>query len=113
MKKRLVLWDIDGTLVRSGVVGAEVFDLAIERVLGKRPRAKMVFSGKTDHQIVEEFLAMEGSEDPDHVPIVRHHLERELALQADRIASRRVRRSQGAKRHFVPSPPSVGLSRRC
>lgn len=87
MTDHLVLWDIDGTLVRGGVVGAEMFDSAIERVLGERPRAQVIFSGKTDRQIVEEFLAMEGSEDPDHVPAVLYHLERELALRVDRIAS--------------------------
>jgi phosphoglycolate phosphatase-like HAD superfamily hydrolase len=87
MRDRLILWDIDGTLVRGGMVGAEVFDSAIERVLGVRPRAQVIFSGKTDRQLVEEFLAMEGSEDPDHVPAVLYHLERELAIHADRIAS--------------------------
>jgi phosphoglycolate phosphatase len=86
MTKHLILWDIDGTLLRCGGVGAEAFDRAIERVLGARPRSHVVFSGKTDRQIVEEFLTMEGSKDLDHIPAVLYHLERELALQADRIA---------------------------
>jgi phosphoglycolate phosphatase-like HAD superfamily hydrolase len=64
-----------------------MFDSAIEKVIGDRPRAQVIFSGKTDRQIVEKFLAMEGSEDPDHVPAVLYHLERELALRVDRIAS--------------------------
>lgn len=84
---RLILWDIDGTLVHSGGVGTEVFALAISRVLGAPPRGTLTFSGKTDHHIVEEYLAMAGSEDSEHVPAVLYHLERELALCADRIAS--------------------------
>jgi phosphoglycolate phosphatase len=87
MKKPLILWDIDGTLVRGGVVGAEMFDSAIEKVLGRRPRAQVIFSGKTDRQIVEEFLAIEECEGLDHVPAVLYHLERELAFRVDRIAS--------------------------
>jgi phosphoglycolate phosphatase-like HAD superfamily hydrolase len=73
--------------VHSGGVGTEVFAVAVERVLGAPPRGQLSFSGKTDHHIVEEYLAMAGSEDPDHVPAVLHHLERELALCVDRIAS--------------------------
>jgi phosphoglycolate phosphatase len=84
---RLVLWDIDGTLVHSGGVGTEVFALAIERVLGMPPQGTLSFSGKTDHHIVEEYLSMAGIDDSEHVPAVLHYLERELALCADRIAS--------------------------
>lgn len=85
--RRLILWDIDGTLVYSGGVGTEVFAVAIERVLGTPPRGTLTFSGKTDHHIVEEYLAMAGIEDSEYVPAVLDHLERELALCADRIAS--------------------------
>ena len=87
MTKRLFLWDIDGTLVRSGGVGAAVFDLAVARVLGHRPRARVVMSGKTDRQIVEEYLAMEGREDEALVPLVLDHLEMELALRVDQMAA--------------------------
>ncbi len=87
MTRRLILWDIDGTLVRSGDVGAAVFDLALERVLGQRPRARVVMSGKTDRRIVEEYLAMEGREDPTLIPLVLHHLEQELAARVEQMAA--------------------------
>jgi phosphoglycolate phosphatase-like HAD superfamily hydrolase len=87
LSKRLILWDIDGTLVRSGDVGAAVFDLAIERVLGAPPRGRVKMSGKTDRQIVEEYLTMEGSEDPAQIPLVLHHLEEELARRVDQMAA--------------------------
>ena len=87
MKKRLILWDIDGTLVHSGPVGGDVFDFAIERVLGTRPTSRTEFGGKTDRQIAQEYLTLGGSDDPDHVSLVLLHLERELARHEDRMTA--------------------------
>lgn len=53
-----MLWDVDGTLVACGDIGAAVFDLAIEHVLGCRPPTRIQMSGKTDPQIVAEYLAL-------------------------------------------------------
>ena len=44
-------------------------------------------SGKTDPQIVREYLALVESDDPAHLPAVLAHLERELASAAAQIAS--------------------------
>lgn len=63
--ERLVLWDVDGTLVSCGEVGAAVFDLAIEHVTGRRPPRRIRMSGKTDPQIVGEYLAMLAAEHVD------------------------------------------------
>jgi phosphoglycolate phosphatase-like HAD superfamily hydrolase len=63
--RRLLLWDVDGTLVRAGELGASVFDAALESVLGVRPDVRVRMSGKTDPQIVREYLeamGLEGSE---------------------------------------------------
>jgi len=87
MTRRLILWDIDGTLVRSGLVGSDVFGQAVEQVLGTRPQTHVILSGKTDRQIVEEYLAQEGSEDPAHIPAVLDRLEQEFARQVGRIAA--------------------------
>jgi phosphoglycolate phosphatase len=46
-------------------VAAAVFDRAIEHVLGRRPRERVRMSGKTDPQIVGEYLDMLGLR-PDH-----------------------------------------------
>jgi phosphoglycolate phosphatase len=89
--RRLVLWDVDGTLVDSGGIGAEVFDVAIERALGVRPPARVRMGGKTDPQIVREYLAMleigeaEGS---DHLPVILDHLATALAAVEHVIAER-------------------------
>jgi phosphoglycolate phosphatase len=85
--KRLLLFDIDGTLVRAGPVGAAVFDRAIEAVLGEAPVQRVRMSGKTDPQIVREYLALVESDDPSHLPSVLAHLERELAAAAEQIAA--------------------------
>jgi phosphoglycolate phosphatase len=56
MIRRLVLWDVDGTLVRAGDIGAAVFDRALSDVLGCAPVERIRMSGKTDPQIVIEYL---------------------------------------------------------
>ena len=60
MIEHLVLWDIDGTLVRAGELGAVVFEDALEAVYGERPSGRVRMSGKTDPQIVDEYLEMMG-----------------------------------------------------
>jgi phosphoglycolate phosphatase len=85
---RLVLWDIDGTLVRAGDIGAEVFDRALELALGAMPSARVTMGGKTDPQIVREYLELMDVADVDgHVPVILGHLEQQLAGAAELIAA--------------------------
>ncbi|MGH9105264.1 MAG: HAD family hydrolase [Acidimicrobiales bacterium] len=84
--ERLLLFDIDGTLLRAGEVGGAVFDRAIEAVLGEVPTQRVLMSGKTDPQIVREYLALLEVDDPEHLPAVLEHLERELAAAAGQLA---------------------------
>jgi phosphoglycolate phosphatase len=83
--RRLLLFDIDGTLVRAGPVGGAVFNRALEAVLGEVPSERVRMSGKTDPQIVREYLALMESDDTDHLPSILEHLERELAAAAAEI----------------------------
>lgn len=80
---RLVLWDVDGTLIRAGSVARTAFDAAVERVLGRAfPEHGVRMSGKTDPQIAHEILVLAGlahDEAAAHVPAVITHLEAELA----------------------------------
>jgi phosphoglycolate phosphatase len=84
--RRLLLFDIDGTLVRAGELGAAVFDRAITAALGELPSERVRMSGKTDPQIVREYLALMELDDPSHLPAVLAHLEAELAEAAGRLA---------------------------
>jgi phosphoglycolate phosphatase len=88
---RLVLWDIDGTLVRAGEVGALIFDQAIEKVTGRRPSRRIAMSGMTDPQIVLEYLADFDLPDAHtHLPAILEGIEVELAARADEISARGV-----------------------
>jgi phosphoglycolate phosphatase len=80
---RLVLWDVDGTLLHGGDAATRAFDVAVERVIGRSAGGHGVrMSGKTDPQIALEILAFaeiaEG-EAHGHLPLVLEHLEHELA----------------------------------
>ena len=79
---RLVLWDIDGTLVDSAGLGGEAFYAAFERVTGA-PVTKLVpFAGRTDLEIALDLLETAGIE---HSEQLLDDFERELtAAMAER-----------------------------
>ena len=90
--KRLVLWDVDGTLLRTGEAGRTVFDAAVGRALARELSPdvleRVTMSGKTDPQIAREILLLAEVADDEvdrHLPDVLRHLEAELAAAADRI----------------------------
>ena len=64
---RLVLWDIDGTLVDSGGAGPDAFPLAFERTVGRPPAELAAMSGRTDHEIALETLERTGIDDPERL----------------------------------------------
>lgn len=83
MIQRLLMWDVDGTLVRAGDLGALVFDVALEAVLGLRPAARVTMSGKTDPLIVKEYLQQLELEDDDETVLrVLDGIEEHLAAAA-------------------------------
>lgn len=84
--ERLVLWDIDGTLVRAGELGATVFEDALQVVYGARPAGRVRMSGKTDPQIMAEYQEMMGW-DPARTPEVLTELARGLAAAECRLAA--------------------------
>lgn len=80
---RLVLWDVDGTLLRGGRVAADAFALAVEHAVGRHPGDHGVrMAGGTDPQIATAILDLMG-EPHDHLPVVIQRLEHELAAAAD------------------------------
>ena len=70
---RLVLWDIDGTLIRAQALLGQAWDQALATVFqleGELARVEM--AGKTDSQIALEALALHGWTDDRAIP----HLDR-------------------------------------
>lgn len=92
MPSRLVLWDVDGTLVRAGRVASDIFSLAIEHAVGRHPGEHGIsMSGKTDPQIALEILAGMGLEADDcsrHLPVVVDRLQTELSGAVELIRAR-------------------------
>ena len=88
MGHRLLLWDIDGTLVHSGGLGPVAFDRAIQGVFGRVPEAQVRMSGKTDPQIVREYMELMEVEDLDSLPDVLKALELELLAVEEELAAK-------------------------
>ncbi|MDP9388392.1 MAG: haloacid dehalogenase-like hydrolase [Actinomycetota bacterium] len=84
-----MLWDVDGTLLRTNGVAQQAFDLAAAHVLGRPPGDHAVrMSGKTDPLIALEILAFAGLADEEarrHLPLVLERLEAELAGAVDLV----------------------------
>jgi phosphoglycolate phosphatase-like HAD superfamily hydrolase len=62
----LVLWDIDGTLVRTAGHGRHAFEEAFRAVVGREPEP-VDFAGRTDRQIVEIMLGGRGGDDAPRI----------------------------------------------
>ena len=84
MVGRLLLWDVDGTLIRGGGVGSAAMNEAAALALGKPiVGPPVVMHGKTDPQILAElFVAADVADDeiPRLVPIAVAEAERLMAL---------------------------------
>lgn len=70
---KLVLFDIDGTLLRSDGAGKRAIHRALLEVFGATGPADYHFDGKTDKQIVRELMRFEGHGD-DHIDASMQHL---------------------------------------
>ena len=91
--QRLVLWDIDGTLVQAGEVGRDIFTEAFQAVVGRAPdevTAKaLAMAGRTDPEIALDFLAAhEIAEGASHLPAFNEALVTALAAKAALIRER-------------------------
>ena len=62
---RIVLFDIDGTLLRSGGAGRVAMERALTGVFGSPGSSDYRYDGKTDRQIVRELMREEGFTDEE------------------------------------------------
>jgi phosphoglycolate phosphatase-like HAD superfamily hydrolase len=73
---RLVLFDIDGTLLNSGGLGRASMQNALQEVFGARGDPAYRYDGKTDRQIIRDVMRLEGHSD-EHID---SRMERMLEL---------------------------------
>lgn len=86
--RRLILWDIDGTLLTTGPAGRLALEHGAGRAAGLRNVPYVSMSGKTDMQIVREILSLAGldrAEIEAAMPLALEEAERFLAASADRM----------------------------
>lgn len=108
---RIILWDIDGTLMSSTVAGAykEYFAPALQRVYGSSGRlAEIQVSGMTDTQIAYEALRDEGFT-PEQILEGMPKLLKVFKEEMSRVISNRTnpyKRFEGAKEIVVKTNES-------
>ncbi len=88
---RLVLWDVDGTLLTSGGVGPAAIHRAVELGVGRALVGTTLvgavrMGGKTDPQIVGEYLELMEADGEADLPVVLRHLEEQMAVTAHLVA---------------------------
>src|SRR6266581_1242786 len=87
--QRLVLWDVDGTLLSAGPVAREVFGRAVEAVAHRQiGEHGVAMSGKTDPQIAMEIMEQAGLFEGEArllLPRVLAEMERLLEPESERI----------------------------
>ena len=84
---KLVLFDIDGTILWSDGAGRRAMTAALTQVFGSAGPTDYRYDGKTDPQIVRDLMRLEGHTeeaiDARMAPLIEHYLqglERELAV---------------------------------
>jgi phosphoglycolate phosphatase len=89
---KLVLFDIDGTILLTDGAGKRAIHRALREVFGSTGPDDHNFGGKTDPQIVRELMRIEGHEDPhidSKMPLLLDkyvaYLEEELVTSADKV----------------------------
>ena len=85
--RRLVLFDIDGTILSSDGAGRRAVFQALEEHFGKSGPGEHRFDGKTDPQIVRELMRHAGVSDADIDARLDEVLDRYVALLRDELAS--------------------------
>jgi phosphoglycolate phosphatase len=85
--RRLVMWDIDLTLLHSGGIGGLAFAHAFEAVTGRAPEWLPRFGGRTDLWLTAEVFARHELPDPD-VPTFFDLFAAAMAERADLLRER-------------------------
>ena len=88
MTSRLVLFDIDGTILLTAGAGRRAITAALAELVGDRAAFERIrFDGKTDPQIVTELLSAAGDPGPHDGHRIRAVCERYVALLEQELAT--------------------------
>ena len=90
--RRLLLWDVDGTLVRGGGVGSDAMMRAVAAVCSAAlDGSRVMMHGKTDQEILDEILRGAGMPDDEIaalLPLAMAEAERVMEQSADELRER-------------------------
>jgi phosphoglycolate phosphatase-like HAD superfamily hydrolase len=88
MTSRLVLFDIDGTILLTAGAGRRAIRAALAELVGDNAAFQRIrFDGKTDPQIVTELLTAAGDPGPHEGPRIRAVCERYVSLLEQELAT--------------------------
>jgi phosphoglycolate phosphatase len=109
---RLVLWDIDGTLISCGPAGRLALETGAGRAAGLTEVPQVVMSGKTDPQIVTEILTAAGIPKAEILGLLPRALsEAELALANSEETIKREGRVHPGIREMLAALTETGVVR--
>ena len=89
MVERLVLWDVDHTLINAGGLSTHLYRLVFAELFGRELPRVAPMAGRTDRAIIVETLTQAGVPDPrDHVPAFIAELTRQAPAFGERVRAR-------------------------
>jgi phosphoglycolate phosphatase len=93
---KLVLFDIDGTLLRGNGAARRAFEGSLAHVFGTAPDPRVQYDGKTDPQIARELMRLAGHDDAA--------IDERLPAVIDGYLERLRREVSTGERHFETLP---------
>ena len=104
---RLLMWDIDRTLLHTRGVTRRAYAAAFAQMTGTPPETYPDFAGRTDLDAAHEVFALHGIAEPD-VPAFLRRYATEYRTHAHLItaAGGRCRAAGGARGHHRPRRPA-------
>jgi len=96
VRRLLVLWDVDYTLVDAGGIGRELYQIAFRELFGRQMPEPPSMAGRTERAIVAEVLALAGEADPGQLIDRFHAVMAARAPALADVARRRTRALPGA-----------------
>jgi phosphoglycolate phosphatase len=97
VRRLLVLWDVDYTLLDAGGTGRELYQIAFREMFGRDMPQPGSMAGRTDRAIAVEVLTLAGVPEPRRQVDAFHALMAARAPGLVRVARERVRALPGAE----------------